>query len=276
MNILDRIVFDKKEAVAAAKAREPEAALRRRAEHRKEFRPFMARMETLSRGKVNIIAEIKRASPSKGDIRIDLDPAVLARQYEKGGAAALSVLTDTRYFKGSVADLAAARSAVLLPVLRKDFIVSAYQLYETAVMGADAALLIVRILEKQALADYLSLCRELGLGVLVETHSEGEIDTAIATGARLVGINNRNLGTFKTDVETSARLAGRMGNAAFAVAESGIQSRNDIERLKSAGIHRFLVGESLVRADSPASFLKSLVEGPPENASGGAFGGYDG
>ena len=270
MNILDRIVFDKKEAVAAAKAREPEAALRRRAEHRKEFRPFMARMETLSRGKVNIIAEIKRASPSKGDIRIDLDPAVLARQYEKGGAAALSVLTDTRYFKGSVADLAAARSAVLLPVLRKDFIVSA--LMDVGSVKAP----LVRILEKQALADYLSLCRELGLGVLVETHSEGEIDTAIATGARLVGINNRNLGTFKTDVETSARLAGRMGNAAFAVAESGIQSRNDIERLKSAGIHRFLVGESLVRADSPASFLKSLVEGPPENASGGAFGGYDG
>lgn len=269
MNILDRIVSDKVEAVAAAKAREPEAALRRRAEPRKDFRPFMARMEALAPGKVNIIAEIKRASPSKGDIRIDLDPAALAREYEKGGATALSVLTDTPYFRAGATDLEAARAAVTLPVMRKDFIVSAYQLYETVVMGADAALLIVRILEKQELADYLALCRELGLGVLVETHTEGEIDLAVAAGARLVGINNRNLGTFETDVETSARLAGRMAGAALTVAESGIRSRNDIERLQAAGIHRFLVGESLVRADSPAGCLKTLVEGPPRSVSGG-------
>lgn len=263
MGLLEKIVSHKKEAVAAVKSRLPEAALRRVAESRKDVRPFFKQMETLTPGRANIIAEIKRASPSKGDIRLDLDPALLARQYEKGGAAAISVLTDSAFFKGSPADLAAARAAVDLPVMRKDFIVSAWQVYETVAMGADAALLIVRILEPSALADYLSLCRELGLGALVETHSEAEIDTALGCGARLVGINNRNLDTFETDVAMAARLAGRMGKEALAVAESGIRGREDIEMLREAGIHRFLVGEHLVRAADPARFLGTLVEGDP-------------
>ncbi len=258
-DILARIVADKKAEVAAAQKRMPEARLRERAEAIAGRRPFFRSLETPGPSGVNIIAEIKRASPSKGIIRADIDPAAQATAYEKGGAAALSVLTDGPHFHGSFDDLRAARSAVSLPVLRKDFVISTYQLHETAALPADAALLIVRILSAAQLAEYLAVCREIGLDALVEVHSEAELDTAVAAGATLIGINNRNLRSFETSIDTAVRMAGQVPGGRVPVAESGIGSREDIVRLREAGIHNFLIGESLVRADDPEAFLKRLM-----------------
>jgi len=196
MSILDRIVADKQEEVAWAAGRIPEAALRAQiADTPWTARGFARRLSRPGPGGVNIIAEIKRASPSKGDICPDLDAAQCARQYAAGGAAALSVLTDGPYFKGSLEDQRRARGAVTLPVLRKEFIVSAYQLYESRAAGADAVLLIVRILTAVQLKEWLVLCGELGMDALVEIHTPEEYAAAHAAGARLIGINNRNLAT---------------------------------------------------------------------------------
>jgi indole-3-glycerol phosphate synthase len=258
MDILERIVQTKRAEVDAATRNVPEGRLRARATARRDIRPFFDALAESPAGIPNIIAEIKRASPSKGVICAGLDAAAQARAYAAGGAAALSVLTDGPYFQGSLADLLAARGAMDLPVLRKDFTVSAYQIYETAAAGADAVLLIVGILAPSQLRDYLALADELGLSALVETHSPADMQTAIACGARLVGINNRNLKTFETSLETTLRMAAHLGPGQRAVAESGIRSRADIQRLQAAGIHNFLVGESLVRAPDPAARLRSL------------------
>jgi indole-3-glycerol phosphate synthase len=187
--------------------------------------------------------------------------AKYASDYELGGASALSVLTDSRYFKGSIEDLKKARKTTLLPVLRKDFLISSYQIYESSVIGADAVLLIVRILSRQQLKDYIDLCTEIGMDVLVETHSREDIEAATMAGAKLIGINNRNLSSFKTDVETSARLASLLTQDQVAVAESGIKGRRDIEKLRDAGIWNFLIGESLVRAPDARTFLQTLLGG---------------
>ncbi|MBS3779707.1 MAG: indole-3-glycerol-phosphate synthase, partial [Desulfovermiculus sp.] len=202
-----------------------------------------------------------RASPSKGDICRDLDPAALARSYERGGAAALSVLTDEAFFKGGPADLQAARNACSLPVLRKDFIISEYQIYESAAWGADAVLLIVRILSANQLAEFLALSAELGLDALVEVHTASEVDSAIKASANLIGINNRNLASFDTDLQTAVSLIGKLEPHQMAVAASGISSRQDIEQNLKAGISRFLIGESLVRAENPQTFLTHLIHG---------------
>lgn len=209
---------------------------------------------------VHIIAEVKRASPSKGVIRADLDAKTYAMKYESGGASAISVLTDTPFFKGSIEDLKAVKQTVSIPVLRKDFIISSYQIYESAYIGADAVLLITRILTPDQIRNYIQLCDELGLDALVETHSEAEIETATRAGARLLGINNRNLNSFETSIETSVRLAGLLGADQTCIAESGIKSRQDIDRLRASGISNFLIGESLVRAPDPAVFLRELIE----------------
>jgi indole-3-glycerol phosphate synthase len=209
---------------------------------------------------MNVIAEIKRASPSKGKIREDADPAEYARMYELGGAAAISVLTDQDFFGGSAGDLRKVKLASSLPTLRKDFIISSYQVYESAVMGADAILLIVRALLPQSLRDLLSLCLAVGLDALVEAHNETEFEVAAKAGARLIGINNRDLVTFNTDISTSIRLAGRAGAGQVLVAESGIHTRSDIERLLDAGIWNFLIGESLMKLDDPVKFLEVLHE----------------
>ncbi len=258
-DILKKIVATKHEETADARRKIPENRLREEARAPRDKRPFFDRLAAPGPGGVNIIAEIKRASPSKGIIQGDLDEAVQALRYERGGAAALSVLTDRTYFKGSFEDLKVARESCHLPVLRKDFIVSEYQICESAVMGADAILLIVRILAETQLSDYLALAGEFGLDVLVETHSESEIRTASRAGARLVGINNRNLSSFETSIDTSVRLASLLSPDQTAVAESGIRGPDDIRNLKAAGFHNFLVGESLVRAEDPAGFLKSLI-----------------
>ena len=262
-DILRRIVATKKREVAAAEADMPLNLLRRLAGMDRKRRPFLERLRTPGPSGVHIIAEIKRASPSKGIIRADLKPAVFAAAYEKGGAAALSVLTDESYFQGGFEDLIQAREVCALPALRKDFLISEYQIYQSAVQGADAILLIVRILTPKQLRDYLAIAGELGLDALVEVHDEAELETALAAGATLVGVNNRNLRSFETSLDTAVGLREKMGNEVVAVAESGIQSRDDILRLVEAGFRNFLVGESIVRSHDPERFLRELM-GVPE------------
>jgi len=245
-DILSKIVQDKKQEVIAAKQHIPESFLRAKAFVPRKRRPFLQKLEQPGPFGINIIAEIKRASPSKGDIRANLNPAVYADEYEKGGAAALSVLTDRPYFKGSPEDLKVAREATTLPVLRKDFLISSYQIFESSVMEADAVLLIVRILDQQQLKDYLSLCNELEMDALVEVH------------ARLIGINNRNLQSFETDIGLAIRMKSLLNRDQIAVAASGIRTRKDIDKIKDSEICNFLIGESLLRAEHPREFLESL------------------
>jgi indole-3-glycerol phosphate synthase len=258
-DILARIVEHKLVEVEEARKRISEAGLRREAEKPRRRRPFLEPLSSPGPFGVNVISEIKRGSPSRGLIRGDLDAAATARAYERGGAAALSVLTDRSFFFGGADDLEAARGASALPVLRKDFIVTTYQVYESAVMEADAILLIVRVLAPQFLRDCLDLSRELGLDALVEVHSLSELEVATAAGARLVGINNRDLRTFRTDIETSVKLASHGSPGQVLVAESGIHGRSQIEKLLQAGIHNFLIGESLVRAGNIEDFLGTLL-----------------
>jgi len=257
-DILSKIVEDKKQEITLAKKHITESFLREKAFAPRKRRPFLKKLEQPGPFGINIIAEIKRASPSKGDIRANLNPSVYADEYEKGGAAALSVLTDKPYFKGSPEDLKIARETTTLPVLRKDFLISAYQIFESAVMEADAVLLIVRILDQQQLKDYLSLCNELKMDALVEVHSEVDIEKAGLAGARLIGINNRNLQSFETDIDIAIRMKSLLNDDQIAVAASGIRTRKDIEKIKDSEILNFLIGESLVRAKDPREFLESL------------------
>jgi indole-3-glycerol phosphate synthase len=256
-DFLTKIIEKKKEEIAQAQGLVPESTLRQKAEIPRKSRGFFKKLQ--SAGGVNIIAEIKRASPSKGLICPNLDPLAYASAYEQGGAAALSVLTDQFYFQGGPEDLKTARKGVSLPVLRKDFLISSYQIYESSVMGADAILLIVRILSLSQLKDYLSLASSLGLDVLTEVHSEKEIEIAARAGAKLVGINNRNLQSFETNIGNAIRMVSLLEPYQIPVAESGIRSRDDIRQLQDAGIWNFLIGESLVRAENPAVFLRSLM-----------------
>lgn len=265
-DFLSQIVEHKKKEIIAAKQRVPESFLRQQVEVSRKRRSFLKQLEKPGASGVNIIAEIKRASPSKGDIRPGLDPVYYAGEYDAGGAAALSVLTDQAYFKARSEDFRMVRNTTVLPVLRKDFLISAYQIYESAVMQADAVLLIVRILEQRQIKDYLDLCRELRMDVLVEVHSESDIETARMSGARLIGINNRNLRSFETDIETAIRMKSLLDANQVAVAASGIQTREDIDKIKNCGIWNFLIGESLVRSENPREFLKSLHEKKPVNA----------
>lgn len=259
-DFLSKIIEHKKEEVAAAQKRIPENRLREEAIMPYDRRPFAKRLEQPGPSGVNIIAEIKRASPSRGVIRKDLNPAAYAVEYERGGAAAISVLTDQAHFQGSFEDLKQAREATTLPVLRKDFLISSYQIYESSVLGADAILLIVRILSRDQLQNYLSLARELKMDALVEIHSEKDLEVASLAGAKLIGINNRDLGSFNTDIKTAVRLASLLEPDQVAVAASGIKTREDILTTQKIGIYNFLIGESLVRAENPCDFLKSLMD----------------
>jgi indole-3-glycerol phosphate synthase len=258
-DILTRIVEYKVIEVEEAEKRISEAELRKEAEKPRERRPFLERLSRPGPSGANIISEIKRGSPSKGLMRGDLDAASTAAAYQRGGAAALSVLTDRSFFYGGPEDLLAARGAAGLPTLRKDFIVSIYQIYESAVLGADAILLIVRVLAPELLKACLELSRELGLDALVEVHSRSELEIATAAGAQLVGINNRDLRTFRTDIGTSLELANHRSSGQILVAESGIYGRDQVEKLLEAGIYNFLIGESLVRAKDPEGFLAHLL-----------------
>jgi indole-3-glycerol phosphate synthase len=258
-DFLSQIIEYKQYGVQKQKRYRPLASLRRDAEQCLAHRPFTESLEAGDDATIHVIAEIKRASPSKGMIRQNLNAAEYALAYEQGGASAISVLTEDHWFKGSADDLAAARAASALPVLRKDFIVSDYQIYESAVMGADAVLLIVRILAKNQLLDYLALCAGLHLDALVEIHTPEDAAVACGTTARLIGINNRNLETFDTDTDTAAGLAGQIAPHQIPVAASGIHTSADISKNREAGIRHFLIGESIVRADDPAKFIQTLL-----------------
>lgn len=253
--ILDDILTARRADVAAAQRTTPRAALEALPGWAQPRRGFAA---ALRAGAPAIIAEVKKASPSKGVIRADFEPVTIARQYAAGGAAALSVLTEERFFQGSPDYLQAIRAAVDLPLLRKDFIIDDYQLVEARAWGADAALLIVGALDDAQLRDLHAAGRTLGLDMLVEAHDEAEVDRAVAAGAELIGVNNRDLRTFVTTLATAERLRPRIPAGAIAVAESGIETAADIARLRAAGYEAFLVGESLMRQPDPGAALVAL------------------
>ena len=219
-------------------------------------RDFRAALRTKSPA---VIAEIKQASPSKGVLVDDFDPQAIARDYERGGAAALSVLTDVKFFQGRLADLVTARGSTALPVLRKDFIIEEAQVAESAAHGADAILLIAAVLPVGRLRELRIYAGEFGLAALVEVHDEGELETAIDSGADVIGVNNRDLRTFKVSLETSVWLAGRIPKGVLKVSESGITCAADVRRLKAAGFDAFLVGEHLVKAPDRAAALRALT-----------------
>jgi indole-3-glycerol phosphate synthase len=206
-----------------------------------------------------VIAEIKQASPSKGVLATQFDPASIARWYQQGGAAALSVLTDERHFQGSLSDLASARAAVGIPVLRKDFTIDAYHVHQAAAHSADAILLIAAILSERQMRDFRELAEHYRMAALVEVHDEEELKPAIASGARIIGVNNRNLHTFEVSLETSLDLADQIPSGVTRIAESGIHSSADIERLRSAGYQAFLVGEHLMKSGDPVAALRALL-----------------
>jgi indole-3-glycerol phosphate synthase len=257
-SVLDTIVARTRERVAEESARRPLEELRDFAELAPPPRPFAA---ALARpGRVNVIAEHKRRSPSRGAIREDLEPADVARGYEGAGAAALSVLTDEPFFGGRIEHLIAARGATSLPVLRKDFVVDPWQVWEARAAAADAVLLIVAALGDDDLKGLLALAGDAGLEALVEVHDRGELDRALGAGARIVGINNRNLKTMDVSLDTALSLAPTLPDGVVAVAESGIRTGDDIRRLREAGFHAFLVGERLMSAPDPGAALRSLLE----------------
>ena len=258
-NILNQIIEAKHREVTAAQNRGPLNEIVKIAKKRQERRPFFNTLASPGIHGVNIIAEIKRASPSKGMIREDLDIREQAKAYTRGGASAISVLTDEQFFKGSPDFISQVKEVTNLPILRKDFIVSPYQLYESVVIGADAVLLIAAALSDTQLKEYIELSELLNLGALVEIHTHKEMLRAQAAGAKLIGINNRNLKTFDVDIETSIQLVKGFKPGEVPVAESGIRNRQDIERLLEAGIWNFLIGESLVRSDNPEKMLGELL-----------------
>ncbi len=253
--ILDDIVAARRVDLAQAKQSVSLAALEQRPLYATARRPFAA---ALRQGRA-IIAEVKKASPSRGVIRADFDPVALARAYAAGGAAAISVLTEERFFQGHLEYLAAIRAAVSVPLLRKDFLIDVYQVAEARAWGADAVLLIVAILSDGQLRELLAAAKERGLDTLVEAHTATEVERAVAAGAEVIGINSRDLQTFVTTLETAERLRPLVPAAAVAVAESGIDSAADIARLETAGFHAFLVGESLMRARDPGAQLRALL-----------------
>lgn len=258
-SVLKKICATKCDEVAARRAKWSEAELRARIADLPACRDFPGALaDRVAREEPAIIAEFKRASPSAGWIHRDADAAEVAKRYQKGGAACMSVLTDVEYFRGSDDDLTAARSACDLPVIRKDFVVDSYQVFETRALGADAMLLIVAALDDAQLADFSALAFELGLSVLVEVHDAGEMDRALNVPGHLLGINNRDLHRFETRLETSEQLAPRIPDDRIGVCESGLNTRADIERMQRAGLHAFLIGEALMRGGDPVASLESL------------------
>jgi indole-3-glycerol phosphate synthase len=254
-DILARIVATKREEVSAAEASLSawESAAEARLAGRRDFGAALRAKAPA------IIAEVKKASPSRGVLAADFDPARIARAYESGGAAAISVLTDAPYFQGALADLEAARAAIQVPVLRKDFMIAPSQIAEAAAHGADAILLIAAILGERDLRDFRELAARYRMAALVEVHNRAELDAAIASGASLIGVNNRDLTTFNVTLDTSLRLAEYMPSGALLVSESGIHDARDIARLRAAGFQAFLVGEHLMKSGDPASALRKLV-----------------
>jgi indole-3-glycerol phosphate synthase len=253
--ILDKIVADKKRDVAQKKRSVPLSLLKERIARHKPL-DFTA---ALRGNGLKLIAEIKKASPSRGLLCPDFKPVEMAQIYAQNGAAAISVLTEVNHFQGSLEYLSAIRDSVSLPLLRKDFIFDEYQIYESAVSGADALLLIAAILSPEQLAELLELSQSLGLACLVEVHDEHEVEKALQSGAEIIGINNRYLKTFKTDIETTRRLRALVPHGKIVVSESGINHGDDVIKLKAWGVNAMLVGEALVTAKDIASMIKELM-----------------
>ncbi len=258
-DVLERILARKAEEVTERAAVLPLEALREAAADAGPVRGFrVALAERIARGRPAVIAEAKRASPSKGLIRADFDPSEIATAYARGGAACLSVLTDVDFFQGADSYLRQARAACVLPVLRKDFTVDPYQVWEARVLGADAVLLIVAALDDARLAALNDCAAEAGLDVLVEVHDAAELERALRLQPALLGINNRNLRTFETRLETTLELRERVPGGTLLVTESGIHTRDDVARMRAAGVHAFLVGEAFMRAADPGARLAEL------------------
>ncbi len=255
--ILDEIVATKRREVAAAQARLPLVELEAQAAQAPPVRDFKDAL--MGPGPIRLIAEIKKASPSAGLIRADFDPVAIARTYQAHGASCLSVLTDAPYFQGHLSYLARVRAAVVLPILRKDFIIDEYQVVEARMAGADAVLLIAEALDDADLARLLARSRALGMSALVELHDATNVDRVLKAGADLVGINNRDLKTFVTDLELTFRLRDRFPADVALVSESGIRTRQDVERLESAGVSAVLVGETLMRAPEIGPAVEALL-----------------
>jgi indole-3-glycerol phosphate synthase len=254
--ILDKIVADKKPELARIRREVPLWALKERAAARKSL-DFAAALWSPG---LKFIAEVKKASPSKGLLCPDLNPVELAQVYASNGAAAISVLTESNYFQGSLDYLETIRQAVKIPLLRKDFIFDEYQVYEAAAYGADAVLLITAILETKKLSELITLCKVLCLGALVEVHNEAELTTALSAGAETIGINNRDLNTFKTDIDTTRRLSLLIPEGKIIVSESGISTAADIKKMKESRVNAVLVGEALVTAKDIPSKMRDLLQ----------------
>jgi indole-3-glycerol phosphate synthase len=258
-DILRRILDVKAGEIAAAKSARPLSALEAEIEGAPPARDFAGALRArLAAGLPAVIAEIKKASPSKGVLRAEFDPAAIARSYEAHGAACLSVLTDARFFQGNIGDMVEARAACALPVLRKDFVIDPYQVYESRAAGADCILLIVAALEVPRLAELEAVAQALGLGVLAEVHNGGELERALELNTPLIGINNRDLRSFETRLETTLALLGRVPPGRLVVTESGIRGPEDVRRMREANVNCFLVGEAFMRAAKPGVELARL------------------
>ena len=257
--ILDTIVQNKKDELAEAKHKTPLEILKSRIAHLPQVRDFAGALTAGNQSSVRIIAEVKKASPSKGILCQQFDPVAIARAYGDGGAAAVSVLTEKNYFQGSIEYLRAIKEAIQLPVLRKDFIFDPYQLYESRANGADAVLLIAAMLPEELLAELLQLSRALSLFHLVEVHDLNEVRKALAADAEIIGINNRDLKTFATDIRTTIDLIPAIPEEKIVVSESGISSRQDIKQLADAGVDAFLIGETLMKERNPGVKLRELI-----------------
>jgi len=258
-DVLKKILARKAEEIRERSSRVPLRELSARVDDAPPVRGFVAALEAkIAAGQAGVIAEVKKASPSKGVMRADFHPAEIARSYEAGGAACLSVLTDVDFFQGADTYLQEARAACSLPVLRKDFTIDPYQVYEARALGADCILLIVAALGDAALLELAALADELGLDVLVEVHDGDELERALTTSARLIGINNRNLRTFATTLDTTLALRARVPAERLLVTESGIVTRDDVARMRAADVNAFLVGETFMRAPDPGTELRRL------------------
>jgi indole-3-glycerol phosphate synthase len=268
MSILEHILRDKADEVVERRRRRPLAELQRMVQDLPPAHDFLAALRAEGAGSAippRIIAEVKKASPSQGVIRPNFDPVAIAQTYAAHGAAALSILTDAKYFQGELSFLEDIGKAVTLPLLRKDFIVDAYQVYESRVAHADALLLIVAALQTDPLEDFLGLAHELGMAALLEVHTVEELERSLPLHPPLIGINNRDLRTFQTDIETTLRLLPTIPSEVVVVSESGINTAADVARLREKGVHAFLIGEALMRAPDPGVKLREFLHGPCED-----------